>query len=90
MVTLFKKSVFTVQRIVSLGISLVLLLVIVLFIGIFAVLSNSSTISVPYEPLSAEVLGYQKLVEQYAKEYDMKDYVVIILAVMMQESQGKG
>lgn len=89
-VTLFKKSVFTMQRIVSLGVSLVLLLVIVLFIGIFAALSCSSTISVPYEPLSAEVLAYQELVEQYAKEYEMEDYVSIILAVMMQESQGKG
>lgn len=74
----------------SLGVSLVLLLVIVLFIGIFAALSGSSTISVPYEPLSAEVLAYQELIEQYAKEYEMEDYVAIILAVMMQESQGKG
>ena len=89
-ITFFKKSVFTMQRIVSLGVSLVLLLVIVLFIGIFAALSGSSTISVPYEPLSAEVLAYQELVEQYAKEYEMEDYVSIILAVMMQESQGKG
>lgn len=63
------------QRIVSLGVSLVLLLVIVLFIGIFAALSGSSTISVPYEPLSVEVLAYQELVEQYAKEYEMEDYV---------------
>lgn len=89
-VTFFKKSVFTIQRIVSLGVSLVLLLVITLFIGIFAALSGSSTISVPYEPLSTEVLAYQELVEQYAKEYAMEDYVAIILAVMMQESQGKG
>lgn len=88
--TFFKKSVFTIQRIVSLGVSLVLLLVITLFIGIFAALSGSSTISAPYEPLSTEVLGYQKLVEQYAMEYEMEDYVAIILAVMMQESQGKG
>lgn len=79
-ITFFKKSVFTMQRIVSLGVSLVLLLVIVLFIGIFAALSGSSTISVPYEPLSAEVLAYQELVEQYAKEYEMEDYVSIILA----------
>lgn len=89
-VTFFKKSVFTIQRIVSLGVSLVLLLVITLFIGIFAALSGSSTISAPYEPLSTEVLGYQKLVKQYAMEYEMEDYVAIILAVMMQESQGKG
>ena len=89
-VTFFKKSVFTIQRIVSLGVSLVLLLVITLFIGIFAALSGSSTISAPYEPLSTEVLGYRKLVEQYAKEYEMEEYVAIILVVMMQESQGKG
>lgn len=30
------------------------------------------------------------MIEKYAKQYEMKDYVPIIQAVMMQESGGKG
>lgn len=40
--------------------------------------------------VSSEVLGYRSLVERYAIQYGMTDYVELILAVMMQESGGRG
>lgn len=40
--------------------------------------------------LSDEVLAYRPLVEQYAAEYGIEDYIDVILAVMMQESRGIG
>lgn len=40
--------------------------------------------------LSKEVEGYRAKVTQYAAKYGMSDYVELILAVMMQESGGKG
>ena len=85
-----KKSVLSINRLLSLGTTLILLLVITLFIGVFAALSDNSTIGSTYEPLSPEVIAYQETIEKYAKQYDMEDYVPIISAVMMQESGGKG
>lgn len=40
--------------------------------------------------LSDEVLAYRPLVSQLAAKYGMSDYVELILAVMMQESGGRG
>ncbi len=40
--------------------------------------------------LSKEVLSHKPVVEQYASEYGVEDYVGIILALMMQESGGRG
>ena len=85
-----KKSVLSINRILSLGTALILLLVITLFIGVFAALSDNSTVGSTYEPLSPEVIAYQETIEKYAKQYDMEDYVPIISAIMMQESGGKG
>lgn len=85
-----KKSVLSINRLLSLGTALILLLVITLFIGVFAALSDNSTVGSIYEPLSPEVIAYQETIEKYAKQYDMEDYVPIISAVMMQESGGKG
>lgn len=85
-----KKTVLSINRLLSLGTGLILLLVITLFIGVFAALSDNSTVGSIYEPLSPEVIAYQETIEKYAKQYDMEDYVPIISAVMMQESGGKG
>lgn len=85
-----KKSVLSINRLLSLGTALILLLVITLFIGVFAALSDNSTVGSIYEPLSPEVIAYQETIEKYAKKYGMEDYVPIISAVMMQESGGKG
>lgn len=40
--------------------------------------------------LSDAVLNYKPVVEEYALEHDVSDYVNIILAIMMQESGGNG
>lgn len=40
--------------------------------------------------LSDEVIAYRPLVSQLAAKYGMSDYVELILAVMMQESGGRG
>lgn len=40
--------------------------------------------------LTEEVKGYTPTVEKYAKKYDVADYVDILLAMMMQESGGRG
>ena len=85
-----KKAVLSINRLLSLGTALILLLVITLFIGVFAALSDNSTVGSIYEPLNPEVIAYQETIEKYAKQYDMEDYVPIISAVMMQESGGKG
>lgn len=41
-------------------------------------------------PVSADVLRWQPLVEQYAKEYGVEAQVPVLLAMMMQESGGRG
>ena len=56
----------------------------------FGSLSSGSIILPGTETVSAEVLAYSDTIEKYAKQYDMEDYIVIIQAVMMQESRGKG
>ncbi|MFC0187631.1 lysozyme family protein [Fictibacillus aquaticus] len=40
--------------------------------------------------VSKEVLKHKGTVEKYAKEYDISQYVSVLLALMMQESGGKG
>ncbi|MFR2767509.1 MAG: lysozyme family protein [Thomasclavelia sp.] len=87
--TFIRKTALSVSNLVSAGISLILLLVFLLFIGVFAALSDNSSVSSTNAPLSAEVLTYTDTIEKYAKQYEMEDYVSIIQAVMMQESRWK-
>ena len=88
--TFIRRTALSVSNLIGAGISLILLLVLLLFIGIFAALSDNSSVSSTNAPLSAEVLAYTDTIEKYAKQYEMEDYVPIIQAVMMQESGGKG
>lgn len=88
--TFIRRTALSVSNLVGAGISLILLLVLLLFIGIFAALSDNSSVSSTNAPLSTEVLAYTDTIEKYAKQYEMEDYVPIIQAVMMQESGGKG
>jgi hypothetical protein len=46
--------------------------------------------STSYTPVSAEVEAYTPLIQKYAKQYGIPEYVELIKAVMMQESGGKG
>lgn len=88
--TFIRRTALSVSNLIGAGISLILLLVLLLFIGVFAALSDNSSVSSTNAPLSAEVLAYTDTIEKYAKQYEMEDYVPIIQAVMMQESGGKG
>lgn len=85
-----RRTVLSLSNLIGAGISLILLLVLILFIGVFSALSDNSNVSSTHTPLSAEVLAYTDKIEKYAKQYEMEDYIPIIQAVMMQESEGKG
>ena len=41
-------------------------------------------------PVSEEVKAYEPIIQKYAKEHGIPDYVLLIEAVMMQESGGRG
>ncbi|HLR66538.1 lysozyme family protein [Virgibacillus alimentarius] len=70
--------------------------VLFLFIGILFVVLSLLTYEKPEidrQPdrrISDEVKKYQPLVEKYAKKYHVSSYIDVILAMMMQESGGKG
>lgn len=85
-----RRSVTSLKNVVSFGIGLIIMVVIVLFIGIFASLSDDSTVNSATEPLSVEVIEYRDTITKFAKQYDMEEYVSLIQAIMMNESQGKG
>ena len=85
-----KKVASGVNHIISMGVGFIILLVIVLFIGVFSALSDDSSVDVSSMYVSEEVLVYTETIEKYAKEYEIGEYVALIQAVMMQESGGKG
>lgn len=65
------------------------MLVLVVIVGVLGgVLFSSSSQSTA--PLSQEVLNYTPLIEQYASQYGLSEYVQVIQAIMMQESAGQG
>ena len=65
------------------------LLVFILIVGIIAGEAFSSS-SESSESLSAEVLAYTSVIQQYASQYGIPEYVSAIQAIMMQESGGRG
>ena len=70
-------------------IAVVIILVVVLLgcaVAFFGGNSNSSS----YTPVSAEVEAYEPLIQKYARQYGIPEYVELIKAVMMQESGGRG
>ena len=85
-----KKAVTGVHNLIAAGSFLIFLVVLTLFIGVFAVLSSDSGTNSEIMALSPEVIAYRDTIEKYAKDYEMEDYINIIQAVMMQESGGKG
>jgi hypothetical protein len=89
-VSTVKKAVSGVNNIMTMGMGLIILIVITLFIGVFSALSDDSSVDTSSMYVSEEVISYTKVIEKYAKESDISDYVPLIQAVMMQESGGKG
>ena len=65
------------------------LLVFILIVGIIAGAAFSSS-SESSESLSEEVLAYTSVIQQYASQYGIPEYVSAIQAIMMQESGGRG
>lgn len=55
-------------------------------IGGFLMNENSRSTT----PLSPEVLNYTPIIQRYAQEYGIPEYVQVIQAIMMQESGGQG
>ena len=72
------------------GAASILVIVIVVLIGCGAVIFGSQDESTETLPLSAEVEAYEPVIRKYAKQYGIPDYVLLIQAVMMQESGGRG
>lgn len=70
-------------------ISVVIILIVVL-LGCAVSLFGGGSGSNAYTPVSAEVEAYEPLIQKYAKQYGIPEYVELIKAVMMQESGGRG
>jgi membrane-bound lytic murein transglycosylase MltF len=66
----------------------IIFFVIVLIVGITS-LFTTDLIVINYD-INENVKEYKPLITKYAKEYDIEDYVPLIMSVMMQESKGKG
>ncbi len=67
----------------------VLAVMLILVVGVVGgvLLSGSSQSA---EPVSQEVMDYAPVIQRYAREYGILDYVQVIQAIMMQESRGQG
>lgn len=70
-------------------VSVVIILIVVL-LGCAVSLFGGGGGSNAYTPVSAEVEAYEPLIQKYAKQYCIPEYVELIKAVMMQESGGRG
>ena len=80
-------TVKSLQALMAGGIGIAVLLVIMIGV-IGGILCNNSSQS--SEPLSPEVLNYTPIIQRYAQEYGIPEYVQVIQAIMMQESGGQG
>ena len=82
------------QELISLvaaGGGTVLILVIVLVVMCFAgMMLASDEDDTEILPVSEEVKAYESIIQKYAKEHGIPDYVLLIEAVMMLESGGRG
>ena len=68
----------------------VLIIMIVVLFGAAVAMFGGGNDSNSYTPVSAEVEAYEPIIQKYAKEYGIPEYVELIKAVMMQESGGRG
>ena len=68
------------------GMVFVILILIVGIIGGTSFIGSSQS----SEPLSAEVLAHTQVIQRYASEFGIPEYVSVIQAIMMQESGGRG
>lgn len=66
---------------------LVIVLVVMCFAGFMFASDEDDT---EILPVTEEVKAYEPLIQRYAREHSIGDYVLLIQAVMMQESGGRG
>lgn len=88
--TFIKKSVTTLNSLIYASTGMILIVVITLFLGIFASLSDHSVTGTSFIKLSDEVLAYNEIIYKYADQYEIGEYVPLIQAIMMVESKGLG
>jgi cell wall-associated NlpC family hydrolase len=67
-----------------------LIIVVVVLLGCAVSLFGDGSNSNAYTPVSVEVQAYEPLIQKYAKQHGIPEYVELVKAVMMQESGGKG
>lgn len=67
-----------------------LVIVIIVLFGAAVAMFGGGSESNSYTPVSAEVEAYEPIIQKYAKEYGIPEYVELIKAVKMQESGGRG
>ena len=68
----------------------VLIILIIVLLGCAISLFGGGGNSNSYTPVSAEVEAYEPLIQQYARQHGISEYMELIKAVMMQESGGRG
>lgn len=66
---------------------LVVIMIVMCFAGMMLASDEDDTAVLP---ISEEVMAYEPINQQYAREHGIGDYVLLIQAVMMQESGGRG
>ena len=79
-----------VSNLIAGGWSAVLIVIVVVLLGCALSLFGGGSGSNAYIPVSAEVRAYEPLIQKYAKQHGITEYVELVKAVMMQESGGKG
>lgn len=66
---------------------LVVIMIVMCFAGMILASDEDDT---EILPISEEVMAYEPIIQQYARDHGIGDYVLLIQAVMMQESGGRG
>lgn len=88
--TFVKNTISSISTLIGLGIGALLLVVVSLFIGIFASFTDNSVYGASLSPLSEEVIAYTDTITEYAEKYGVEEYIALIQAIMMVESKGLG
>lgn len=68
----------------------IIVVILIIVLGIAVSVATGGGQSESEVPLSEEVLAYTSMIQKYASQYGIGDYVASIQAIMMQESGGSG